>query len=148
EAAKMAYEHFERAGRLKPNFKNSRAKMAEARDLATVHVLIQPIPLHSRALSLSNEFFSNQIIEYVRGAGFSPFVRFYDEKEVRSLQREPDQVIQMIFDDFVVGQASIKETVYQREADSVIVGQVKVKEDGEYVEKRRLWVCLSQSTPV
>ena len=135
EAAKRAYDSFEIADDLQPGFRDARLRMEMALDLATVYVKIEPIPMHSRALELSNEFFQNKIIEYARSANINTFVRFLTEKEFKSFNKQPDQNIQMIFDDFVVGQAFVKETVEQRVRDSVVVGTVDVTEGGEKVTK-------------
>lgn len=129
ERAKEAYSHFEKAMSYRDGYRDSEGKMLEAQDLATIYVQIQPIPMHSRTLELSNEFFENQLTEYIRSAPFSPFVRFFSAKESSARQRDPDQIIQMIFDDFVVGQSFVKETVYKRQKDSVVVGEVEVAPD-------------------
>ncbi|MDX2245345.1 MAG: hypothetical protein SF052_01110 [Bacteroidia bacterium] len=129
EAAKQAYNHFQQAMKFKPGYRDAEQKMLEAQDLATIYVQIQPIPMHSRTLALSNEFFENQLTEYIRNAPFSPFVRFFSAREAEARKREPDQVILMIFDEFVVGQAYVKETVYNRVRDSVVVGEVEIAKD-------------------
>ncbi|MEZ4829260.1 MAG: hypothetical protein R3C61_23680 [Bacteroidia bacterium] len=129
EAAKQAYYHFQEAMKFRPGYRDAEQKMLEAQDLATLYVQIQPIPMHSRTLSLSNEFFENQLTEYIRSAPFSPFVRFFSAREAEMRKREPDQVIVMIFDEFVVGQAYVKETVVQRVKDSVVVGEVEIAKD-------------------
>ncbi|MEZ4851959.1 MAG: hypothetical protein R3B93_25825 [Bacteroidia bacterium] len=129
EAAKSAYLHFKKADDYRRNFKDVRNLMEESMELAILVVVIEPIPMHSRTLALSNEFFENQMVEFIKNTQLSPFVRFVSPKDTRMMDREPDHVIQMVFDDFVVGQAYVKETVYNREKDSVIVGEVKVGED-------------------
>lgn len=134
-AAKVAYRHFQKAFDLKPSFRDAEAKMLEARELATVYVLIEPIPIHSQKFGLTNEFFQNQMTEYIKNNTFSPFVEFFTLAEFDATGQQPDHVIQMIFDDFVVGQARIKEKVEERSADSVVVGQVEVVENGETVKK-------------
>ena len=133
--AKQAYEHFNVALEYQNNFRDSDQLMQEARDLATVYVLVEPIPMHSRSLNLTSEFFQNQIVEYVRNTTFSPFVHFYGVGELGATGQEPDQVVRMVFDDFVVGQSSIRERVFKREADSVVVGSVTVTENGKEIEK-------------
>ncbi len=134
EAAKLAYEHFKRAFELQPSFRDAEAKMYEARDIATVHVVIEPIPVSQR-YNLSNEFFQNKIMEYVRSSAKSEFVRFYSPYDLEGNNRQPDHIIQMWFDDFQVGNSKIKETVTDRTADSVVVGTVDVVENGEKVKK-------------
>lgn len=134
-AAKQAYEHFQVAMEYQTNFRDANQLMLEARDLATVYVLVEPIPMHSRSLDLTSEFFQNQIVEYVRNTTFSPFVHFYGLGELDATGQQPDQVVRMVFDDFVVGRATIREKTIKREADSVVVGQVTVTEGGKEIEK-------------
>ncbi|MEO0473692.1 MAG: hypothetical protein AAF206_29035, partial [Bacteroidota bacterium] len=126
EAAKTAFAHFDRALELRPGFRDAENKKFEAQDLATLYVQLEPIPVHSRALALTNEFFENQIAEYIASTTFNPFIRFLTPDQAGRTTRQPDQIVRMIFDDFVVGQAYVKETVVQRKRDSVVVGQVTV----------------------
>ena len=128
-AAREAYEHFGKTIELRPGYKDAESLQLEALDLATVYVQIERIPMHSRSLALSNEFFENQLAEeFVRGQ-MSPFIRFYFPGEQGIARRRPDQILRMRFDDFVVGQAYVKETVLQRKRDSVVTGTVKITED-------------------
>lgn len=134
EAAKTAYAHFQKAFELQPSFRNAEAKMYEALDIATIDVLVEPIPV-SRRYDLSNEFFQNKIMEYIRSAGFSQFVRFYSLPELQANNRQPDHILRMVFDDFEVGKSRIKESVLDRRRDSVIIGTVDVVEDSQTVKK-------------
>ena len=129
ERAKEAFYHFEKALEWRSGFRDADALRMESRDVATLIIQIEPIPMHSRALQLSNEFFESQLAEYIATAPLSPFVRFLTPGESSRLTREPDQILRMSFDDFVVGQAYVKETVVERVRDSVIVGEVKIKTD-------------------
>lgn len=134
-AAKRAYEHYEKADELYPGFRDAQYKMREARELAIVRVIVEPIPMPSRSLDVSNEFFQNQMLEYLRNTRISPFVEFYSVQEGRSRNIQPNQVVRMAFDDFIVGQTYIQETVEDRTRDSVVIGKVKVMENGKEVEK-------------
>ncbi|WNJ21024.1 tetratricopeptide repeat protein [Pontibacter sp. G13] len=128
ESAKNAYRNFERALAIRPNFKDAIDLKAEALDYATLIIQIEPIPMHSQSLALTNEFFENQLYEYIASAGFNQFILFVSGKESEVARRNPDQVIQMVFDEFQVGDAFVKETVFNRKKDSVVVGQVEVND--------------------
>ncbi|MFK7921028.1 MAG: hypothetical protein AB8H47_03680 [Bacteroidia bacterium] len=129
EAAKDAYYHFEKALEWQSGYRDSQELMLESRDFATLYVQIEPIPMHSRTLALSNEFFENQIAEYIAATTFNPFIRFFMPSQVASMGRNADQVVRMQFDDFVVGQSYVKETVVNRQRDSVVVGKVNITKD-------------------
>ena len=65
-----AYRHFEVACSLMGEYKDARDKLAEAKFLATLKVVVEPIPAH-RNLEISHEFFENKILEFVESNGNS-----------------------------------------------------------------------------
>jgi tetratricopeptide (TPR) repeat protein len=134
-AAKEAYDHFSTADELYGGFRDARGLALEARELALIQVVVSPIPMPARSLEISNEFFYNKIMEYLQGQRFSPFIEFYSLREAEAIALQADQQIEMAFDEFVVGQAFVKETVENRSRDSVVIGTVDVVEDGEKVKK-------------
>jgi len=77
---------------------------------------------------LTSEFFESQIIEFVSQTTLSPFVRFYSGRDSYNPPYGPDHVVQMIFDDFIVGQAYIKESVRERLQDSVVISEVRIND--------------------
>ncbi|MDJ1504808.1 hypothetical protein [Xanthocytophaga agilis] len=126
ESAKEAYLHFLRASEFVPNYKDVQQRMQQAKFEATLKVVFEQIPVHSRAYSLSNEFFQNKINQFVGSEKMNEFVRFYTPGEAQKVGlRDPDHLVRMQFDDFVVGQVYMKESTEEISRDSVIVGQVK-----------------------
>jgi tetratricopeptide (TPR) repeat protein len=128
--AREALQHFSRAEALFPNYKDVRQKIDESRYYATWKVVVEQIPVHSRAYQLSNEFFQNQISQFlISNRRLNEFVRFYTPEEAMTERLEnPDHIIRLQFDDFVVGQTFVNsntETVTSK--DSVVVGQVTIE---------------------
>ena len=122
--ARQAYEHFLACKRFVPNFKDVSEKIKEAKYQATLKVLVEPIPMHSNLLKLSNDFFENKIHESLTRMADNEFVRFYTQPEAESMGlKEPDHVIRLTFDDFIIGQTSVKETVVPCKKDSVEVAK-------------------------
>lgn len=128
EGAKEAYFHFVRAADLVPNYKDVRERIRQAKFEATLKIVFEQIPVHSRAFGLSNEYFQNQINQFVNSERMSEFVQFYTPNEAKTAGlRKPDHVVRLQFDDFVVGQTYVKETNENIERDSVVVGQVNTE---------------------
>lgn len=126
ESAKEAYYHFLRVESLQKNYKENPQKLEEAKYYATLHVVLEQIPVHSRSLGLSHEFFQNRLQEEL-DRRVNEFIRFYSPAEAsRTGLQQPDHVVVLQFDDFVVGQVYEKETSKQITRDSVIVGTTKV----------------------
>jgi len=126
--AREAFAHFQKAYELMPNNRELLLDMEEARELATVWVEIRPIPMHSRSLELSNEFFENQLTEFICDYPSSPFIQFVTP-ESKEEGKASDQIIEMKFDDFVIGQLGVKEKILQRKKDSVQIGEIQAEED-------------------
>lgn len=127
ESAILAYRHFQRVQQLKPNHRDTPRKLEESKYAATLKVVVDQIPVHSRSLGLSHLFFQNQLYEFVERGGFNEFVRLYSPAEAdRERLDQPDHVIVMQFDDFVVGQTYFKESSRQIAKDSVVVGSVEI----------------------
>ena len=126
ENAKLAYGHFQRVYELDPQRSDAEDLMFEAQEMATIYVEYAPIPMHSRTFKLSNDFFENQILEFLRTGIGNPFIRFVDRNAVKTQGRKPEHILELAFDDFVVGQGYEKETVINRSQDSIAVGKATV----------------------
>lgn len=124
---KEAYLHFSRVEKLDPNYPQNYQKKEDALWMATLHVVVDPIPVHSRLFNLSNEFFQNKVQEFLYQERINAFVKFYTPAEAQRLKiNTPDQIVKLQFDDFVVGQTYVKETVETFTKDSIKVGEAKV----------------------
>lgn len=125
-SAKLAFKHFERVQSLQRNYKDTPQKIEDARFLATLHVVLDQIPVHSRSLGLSHEFFQNRLQEEL-ARRVNEFVRFYSPSEASRVRLDqPDHVVVLQFDDFVVGQVYEKESSKTVTRDSVVVGTTVV----------------------
>lgn len=125
-----AFYHFETANHLVQGYSDALDKMEEARWQATTKVVIEEVATGSAMLDISADFFYNKIQDFMTQMQVSPFVQFYSPVEAQSLNiTQPDQVIQLRFDHFVVGQVYHKESEYVRSKDSVVIGTVKDSND-------------------
>jgi len=127
-----AYRHFEVACSLMGEYKDARDKLAEAKFLATLKVVVEPIPAH-RSLEISHEFFENKILEFVEAMQVNEFVQFYSYTEAQNVGLDqPDQIIQLQFDEFVLGQVYMKEKEIQLSRDSVVLAVIKARNEAEH----------------
>ena len=128
EAGRAAFRHFDRALNYQRNLAGINELMDLARDMGTLRVLIEPIPLHSRTLAITNEYFENKMVNYLDGYSQNRFVRFFTYEEAQRINLQPDHIITMQFDDFNLGQTLIESNTKEVERDSVIVGDFTDKE--------------------
>ncbi|MDQ3392909.1 MAG: hypothetical protein M3512_02155 [Bacteroidota bacterium] len=126
--SKEAFGHFSTANKYFPGFKDVRFWMDESLYYATLKVVVEKIPLPSGSLAVSSEFFENKIQEFLRQLQINEFVKFYTVEEARvNGIKEADHILQLRFDEFVVGNTHIKDQEVEVSKDSVIVGNVLVR---------------------
>ncbi|WP_319502994.1 hypothetical protein [uncultured Draconibacterium sp.] len=131
ESARTAYSHFERAEQWIPGYKDTQEKMAIAKELATVNVVVEAVTVRTKIYELSSEFFYNQVFEYVNNQFPShDFVNFFSPKQAENFELNPDFVVRMEFYDFSVG------NLVRSEKEESITKKVKVPlTDSTFVNK-------------
>ncbi len=128
EGGRQAFGHFQMALRFNNNIPQIDNLLTEARNMGTVRVLVEPIPSHSRNLELTNEYFTNRMFEFLDGFSADRFVQFFSQADIDAYDIDPDHVLSMQFDDFVLGQTLIESKTKEIKRDSVVVGQYKDNE--------------------
>jgi hypothetical protein len=127
--AKLAFENYELAKDFLNDYPKINQKLDEALFYATLKVVVEQAQISSKMYQYSNEFFQNKILEYIsNNRRMNKYVRFLTPIEARTENlKYPDHVIELNFEDFVVGQTYLKsdtETITSQ--DSVVVGEVSV----------------------
>ncbi|WP_461486655.1 hypothetical protein, partial [Pedobacter sp.] len=123
QSAKTAYNHFLKAESLYPSLKGVKDKIEDAYWAAVLKVVVQPAIINSNMYRLSNDYFQQQITNYLATYKGNTFVRFYTEAEANKQRVRADQLVELHFDDFVVGQTYVKERVEKLKRDSVVIGE-------------------------
>lgn len=105
ESARLAFDHFYIADEYVSGYKDVQDLMDAAKDLATVKVVLEAIPVTSQKYKLSAQFFFNQIFSYLNNKYDSrSFIHFYSTAQARDEGvNYPDFIIDMEFFDFSVG---------------------------------------------
>jgi tetratricopeptide (TPR) repeat protein len=130
QSYRSAYREFQTALAFKPNDIDIRQKMNEAYEAAVIHVVVMPIEQYNYSYSsfeLRN--FEDDIVRNLQNQANNGFVKFYSGWNAGSI--EPDQVIEMHFNNLNIGRIQdqrnskqvskevvIKEIVYH--TDSVV----------------------------
>lgn len=123
QSAKVAYQHFVKAQSLYPSLKGVKEKIEDAYWAAVLKVVVQPAIINSNTYKLSNQYFQEQIANYLATYKGNTFVRFYSEEEAAAQKIRADQLVELHFDDFIVGQTYVKERVEKLQRDSVVIGE-------------------------
>jgi len=111
ESACEAFFHFEDVVRFMPGYRDVDEKLREAKNLGTLRVIIEAIPVHTQRYQLSSEFFYNKVFEYLNNEfPERSFVSFYSPDQAEQVGLSvPDMVVSLEFYDFVVGQTEHSE---------------------------------------
>ncbi|MFW5851885.1 MAG: hypothetical protein ACOCWB_06660 [Bacteroidota bacterium] len=124
ESAREAYFLFKKADNLISGYKDTEKLIPESKDLATLIVVLEQIPVGAGRLEISAAFFQNNVQSYINDLfERKEFVVLYLPEEAAKYKIKPDHIIRIQFDDFVVGNTIIKEkTQTVTSKDSVSVG--------------------------
>nr|WP_294897052.1 hypothetical protein [uncultured Pedobacter sp.] len=120
--ARDAYFDFEKADQFYPGFKDAKTMMDNAYWAAVITVRVENVRVNSRLYKLSNQYFQDKINEYLKNYEQKSFIRFYSPQEATMAKVKFDQVLQLDFDDFVVGQTYVKEKIEDIKKDNVKIG--------------------------
>lgn len=124
QQAKEAFYFFNKADEYQPGYKDARDKMDEARELATLKVLVDQIPVPTVNYKLSVEFFQDKVDEFLYHYTDNNFVRFFSTND--SQLKDPDQIMVLMFDEFTVGNVNNYQNSKEVTKDSVVVGKIKL----------------------
>jgi hypothetical protein len=131
-----AYQHFVQADQYQPGYLDVKNKIDEARYFATLKVLVEQVPVPTMQAGLSAQFFQDQIEQFLFNYQDNEFIRFYSTKD-ESL-KEPDQIIVIQFDDFVVGQVNNQERIIEASKDSVVIARIPKSSVETQTEKEQM----------
>jgi hypothetical protein len=116
---KDAWSNYKQADRFVPGYKDVRSRLEQAKYNGTLKVIVEQIKVPQK-YQLTSDFFLNQIIENLLRNRPNEFVAYYSPESAKKEGiNQPDQLLRMNFDDFVVGQFYDKESVKELSRDSV-----------------------------
>lgn len=105
EAARAAFDNFYKANRLVSNYKDAADKMNEAKEIATLKVIVEAAVVNTQRYKLSSQFFYDQVFKYLsNNYSKNGFVHFFSPEQAEKFKiNQPDFIVQMEFFDFSVG---------------------------------------------
>lgn len=119
--ARNALTCFQTVKEMNPNYPNIDEMVESATYAATLKIVVEAIPVYSQSVGLSaTTFFEQTYFELQKRAG-KEFVQFFTPEEAEDAGIVPNQIVRMLFTDFVVGNVYDKETQKQYSADSIVI---------------------------
>ena len=127
---RTAFNHFAQAKAYQNTYANIDEYLAQAKLLGTEIIGISKIPVASKGLEINSAFFLQQLTQALNDLNYR-FAEFYpldyfvqNANEQGNKPPAPDQIIDLSFDDYFIGQTYLKETRETVVRDSVKVGEV------------------------
>ncbi|MEN8186057.1 MAG: hypothetical protein ABFR05_02885 [Bacteroidota bacterium] len=125
ENARQAYYYFQDADAFVKNYKDVPEKLEQSYNMALLHVITDFKPVHSKMYGLSAATFYDELNNNLQQIEKNQFVRFYSVNEANKINfTNPDQYLEINFEDFIVGETHTVERIKNMQADSVKVGEV------------------------
>lgn len=125
ENYKQAYFYFKEVNKFVQNYKDVDAKLEESFNLSILKVITDLKPVQSRLYDLSADVFYKEVEKTFRQIEQNEFIRFFTLDEAQKMDlANPDQYLEINFDDFVVGETHTKERIEKMKSDTIKVGQI------------------------
>ncbi len=123
EGARTAYRLFAKAKGYQNNDNTIDQLLQKARLEGTELIGVSKIPVNSKGLEINSAFFLQQLTQAMNEMNYF-FAVFAPIEELVAQQQVPDQVVDLSFDDYYMGQTYVKEVRESLVRDSVKVGHV------------------------
>ena len=139
ETAKQAYFHFLNADGLVRGFKDTQQKMLLAKDLATVKVVVEQIPVNGK-YEYSAQFFYDNVFQMLNERfQEKDFVHFFSPEQAEQAKLKfPDMVLQMGFYDFFIDRPQHSEEQQELNTQVEEKYQVKISKDSTVTRTRMI----------
>ena len=132
EGGRLAYRHFAQAKAYQNDYGNIDLMLNEARIQGTEIIGLSRIPVSSKVLELNTAFFLQQLTQALNDLNYF-FAVFAPLEQLVAQNQQADQVVDLSFDDYYIGQTYIKEVRESLVRDSVKVGEVTDSLGTKYV---------------
>lgn len=137
ESAKQAYFQFQDADALVRGYKDSRQKMQQSKDLATLKVIVEQIPVNGK-FEYSAQFFYDNVFQMLNQQfPENSFVHFFSPEQADRMKlKYPDMVLRMGFYDFFIDRPQHLEEEKELNRQIEEKYEVKISKDSTAVRTR------------
>lgn len=137
ESAKQAYFDFQNADALVRGYKDSRQKMQQSKDLATLKVIVEQIPVNGK-FEYSAQFFYDNVFQMLNQQfPENSFVHFFSPEQADRMKlKYPDMVLRMGFYDFFIDRPQHLEEEKELNRQIEEKYEVKISKDSTAVRTR------------
>ncbi len=137
ETAKQAYFHFQNADGLVRGFKDTKQKILQAKDLATLKVVVEQIPVNGK-FEYSAQFFYDNVFQMLNQRfQEKDFVHFFSPEQAEQTKlKYPDMLLQMGFYDFFIDRPQHFEEEKELSKQIEEKYQIKVSKDSTVTKTR------------
>lgn len=132
ENYKQAYFYFLEANKFVDNYKDVASRIEDSFNLSILKVITDLKPVQSRVYDLSADVFYTEVEKTLQQIEQNEFIRFFSLEEAEKMDlQNPDQLLEINFEDFIVGETHTKERVEKMKSDTVKVGQITLDRGGK-----------------
>jgi tetratricopeptide (TPR) repeat protein len=124
--AQKAYDMFVKANNAYPNYKDVRNLMEEARQLATIKVLVTPVNYYNSGWNhwgFNNDYLQYKMVRELNNSSYRN-VHFYTDADINSLRIQPDRLVELTFTDLYIGTA-LNDSYTINRSKQIKIGETK-----------------------
>ena len=130
ESARLALDYFIRANRYSSGYRDVQYKIEQARYEATLRVIVVR-PLLPRNYQINANFFYDRLMSEITRNTYRHLVRFYTPEEaIAERMNNPHQLLELNFENFVVGNSRETSKTVDMKRDSV---ELRISRDGQKI---------------
>lgn len=122
EDGRLAYQRLMWVKQRSPNFENIDNQLAIAKDVGTLRVVVEDLPIIHRNYNVDTRGFYIRVFDQLNRSASGEFLRFYQPKLAEELRISPHEIIEIQFVEFNID--ALHESIKAQEFtnDSVVVG--------------------------
>lgn len=120
--ARDAVERLEWIKEKNPNFNNLNSRLAEARDLATIKIVVEMKPDLNSNFDVNSKVFYTRLIDFLGKNVANEFTKFYQPDLAQKINVQPQEIVTVQFLEFQIANLVEREKESKYESDSVVVG--------------------------
>lgn len=125
--ARKAYDHFEYILKKQDVYKDTNIRLEDAKEAATLFIAIAPIPSPGFRMESSIIAFENELAEQLREQNNNDFIQYIEPANRFGIPAEAiDQVVEIRFYDFRLGDTQQREQTFNRTRDDVATTEVNI----------------------
>lgn len=125
--AQKAYNAFTKANNAYPNYKDVKNLLAQAKELATIKVMVRPVNYYNFGWNywgFDRDYLQYKMVQDLNNSSYYQNVRFYTDRDANAQRVQPDKVVELNFNELYISPVSRDQYTIRR-SKKIKTGETK-----------------------